>query len=134
MSFTEKTLLFAAPNNFDKYMIYLEIDRNPKDRFYMPRRKILKQLVDALQDLSDDNLDELFLSMPPRVGKTTILTFYITWVIGKEPEKSNLYSAYSDVITSAMHRGVLEIITDPVTYKWGEVFPDRKIADKKRKR
>lgn len=125
-----KTLLFAAPNNFDKYMIYLEIDRNPKDRFYMPRRKILKQLVDALQDLSDDNLDELFLSMPPRVGKTTILTFYITWVIGKEPEKSNLYSAYSDVITSAMHRGVLEIITDPVTYKWGEVFPDRKIADK----
>lgn len=65
----KKTLLFDAKYDFDCYLLYLEIDREPKERFYQPRRKILLPLVQAMQDLADDKLDELFLSMPPRVGK-----------------------------------------------------------------
>ena len=124
----KKTLLFDAPYYFDEYLLYLEINRPPKQRFYQPRRKIMKQLVDAIQDLVDDKLDELFLSMPPRVGKTTILMFFITWIIGRNSEQSNLYSAYSDVITKAMYNGVLEIINDPVTYLWADVFPNAKVV------
>ena len=73
----ERTLLYLAPNDFDSYMQYMEIDREPSERFYMPRRKILKQLVDALQELADDKLDELFISQPPRTGKTTLLMFFV---------------------------------------------------------
>lgn len=124
----KKTLLFDAPYYFDEYLLYLEINRPPKQRFYQPRRKIMKQLVDAIQDLVDDKLDELFLSMPPRVGKTTILMFFITWIIGRNSESSNLYSAYSDVITKAMYNGVLEILNDPTTYLWHDVFPNAKIV------
>ena len=65
----KKTLLYDAPHNFDCYLLYLEIGRLPKDRFYQPRRRILKQAVDALQALVDDELDELFISQPPRTGK-----------------------------------------------------------------
>lgn len=122
------SLLFDAPYNFDSYLLYLEIDRKPSDRFYMPRRKILKIVVDALQDLTDDKLDELFISMPPRVGKTTMLLFYVTWLIGRDSEKSNLYSAYSDTITAAFYSGVKEIITDPITYLWSDVFPKAKLV------
>lgn len=68
-----RSLLFDAPYKFDSYLLYIEINRKPEERFYQPRRRILKQVVDNLQKLVDDELDELFISMPPRVGKTTIL-------------------------------------------------------------
>lgn len=123
-----RTLLFDAPHDFDSYLLYLEINRNPAERFYQPRRKVLKQVVDALQALADDKLDELFISMPPRVGKTSILMFFVTWLIGRNSEKSNLYSAYSDVITKAFYNGVIEIINDPATYLWHDVFPKAKIV------
>lgn len=127
-SLYKKTLLFDAPYRFDEYLQYLEIDRRPQDRFYLPRRRVLKNVTDALQDLADDKLDELFLSEPPRVGKSTMLLFYMTWVLGRDSEKANLYSAYSDVITKAFYNGVLEVLTDPYTYKWRDVFPDSKIV------
>jgi len=124
----KKTLLFEARNDLDSYLQYIEIDRNPEDRFYLPRRKALKQVVDALQDLADDKLDELFISEPPRVGKTTLLLFFVTWLMGRNSEGSILYSAYSDVITKAFYNGNLEILNDPDTYLWGDVFPDSKIV------
>ncbi len=124
----KKSLLFDAPHFFDSYLLYIEINRKPEERFYQPRRKRLKVVVDALQKLADDELDELFLSMPPRVGKTTILMFFSTWIIGRSSELSNLYSAYSDTITKAFYNGVLEIINDPVTYLWQDVFPEAKIV------
>lgn len=124
----KKTLLFDAPHFFDSYLLYLEINRKPEERFYQPRRRVLKRVVDALQKLTNDELDELFISMPPRVGKTTILMFFVTWLIGRKSEASNLYSAYSDTITKAFYNGVLEIIDDPVTYLWHDVFPNAKVV------
>lgn len=123
-----KSLLFDAPLNFDAFMQYIEIDRNPRERFYLPRRRVMWEVAQGLQALADDKLDELFLSMPPRVGKTTMLMFYLTWIMGRDSELSNLYSAYSDVITKALYNGVLEIINDPVTYLYHDVFPEVKIV------
>ena len=124
----KRSLLFDAPHFLDSYLLYLELNRDIEKRFYQPRRKVLKPVVDALQDLTDDKLDELFLSMPPRVGKTTLILFYFSWLIGRDPEHPNLYSSYSDVITNAFYNGVLEIITDKDTYLWRDVFPDLEIA------
>lgn len=124
----KRSLLFEAANDFDSYLLYIEINRPAEQRFYLPRRRVMKILVDAIQQLTDNELDELFLSMPPRVGKTTILMFLITWLIGRDSERSNLYSAYSDVITKAMYNGVLEILGDPVTYLWQDVFPNAEIV------
>ena len=124
----KKTLLFDAPHFFDSYLLYLEINRKPEERFYQSRRRVLKRVVDALQKLTNDELDELFISMPPRVGKTTILMFFVTWLIGRKSEASNLYSAYSDTVTKAFYNGVLEIINDPVTYLWHDVFPNAKVV------
>lgn len=126
---SNRTLLFEAPYLFDSYMQYLEINRKPQERFYLPRRKRLKEVVDAIQELVDDELDELFISMPPRVGKTTLIMFALTWIVGRNSELSNLYSAYSDVITAAMYSGALEVINDSYTYTWHEIFPDCKIAN-----
>ena len=82
-SLYKRTLLFDAIHDFDSYMLYLEINRPPEQRFYQPRRRVLKRLVDAIQALTDDELDELYSAMPPRVGKSTLILFLNTWLIGR---------------------------------------------------
>ena len=124
----KKSLLFDAPHELDAYLQYLEWNRRPEDRFYLPRRRILLRVARAMQRLVDNELDELFLSFPPRTGKTTMLMMFITWLIGKDSERSNLYSAYSDVITSSFYNGCLEIINDPATYLWHDVFPTARLV------
>jgi len=124
----KRSLLFDAPHFLDSYLLYVEINRDPDRRFYMPRRGVLKRVVDALQELADDELDELFLSMPPRVGKSTLMAFYMSWLMGRDSEHPNLYCSYTDIITKAFYDAVLEIITDKDTYLWHDVFPRSKIV------
>ena len=121
-------LMFDAPHDFDSYMLCLELNRPAKERFYQPRRTKLKPITDILQMVSEDKLDEVFISQPPRTGKTTMLLMLVTWMIGRNSELTNLYSAFSDKITGAFHNGVLEILRDPLTYRWGEIFPNKVIA------
>ena len=121
-------MLWLAPNDFDSYMLYLERNRKPQDRFYQPRRKQLKPITDALQELADDKLDYLFVSQPPRTGKTTIMSLFYTWIMGKWPEISNLYSSYSGYVVKTFYNGILEILTDPDTYAYNEIFPKAKLS------
>lgn len=83
----KRVLLAAAPYDFDSYLLYVEWNREPKKKFYPPRRKVLKQVVDALQELADDKLDLLAVSLPPGSGKTTLAIFYLTWLGGKIPNE-----------------------------------------------
>ena len=75
----KRTLLFDAPYDFDCAIRYAEWNREPKKRFYEPRRKQLFPIVKQMQRLADDELDLLAISTPPGVGKaladdTPILT------------------------------------------------------------
>ena len=124
-----KRILFTiAPWDFDAFLQALEWERRPEDRFYIPRRKGLAPIVNGIQALSDDKLDELFISMPPRVGKSTLMMMYMTWMMGRNPELSNLYCSYSDTLTGAFYNGVLEVINDPDTYQWHEIFQHAQIV------
>lgn len=120
----KRSLLMDAPNFFEEYMLYMESDRPIEERFYQTRRTQLKPIVDAIQALSDDELDEVAASLPPRVGKTTLFQFLVSQRMGKYPTKPNLYCSYSDTITRAFYNGVLEIMTDSDTYKYADVFPN----------
>lgn len=55
----------------DSYFLYLEKNREPQRRFYEPRRaKFLKfGITQGMQDLVDDKIDLLTISMPPGSGK-----------------------------------------------------------------
>ena len=121
-----KSLLLDAPDYLDAFLLYNEIDRKLEDRFYQTRRKTLKPVVDALQDLADDKLDELFIAMPPRTGKTSLLVFTTAWLMGKRPDVPNLYSSYTGSICGKFYDAVLEIINDETnTYRWRDVFPQK---------
>lgn len=64
-----KTLLFDALDNFDAYCQYIEWNREPKKRFYFPRRKRLKPIADSLEALNRGDIELLAISLPPGVGK-----------------------------------------------------------------
>lgn len=121
-----KAMLFEAPYRFESFMLYMEKNRPPEEKFYQPRINPLKQAADAIQDLADDKLDELFINMPSRVGKTQIVKFAFVWFGSRNPEMSNLYTAYSDKITSGFYDGIKELIADP-TYCYNEIFPNNTI-------
>lgn len=123
-----RTMLFEAPYVLDSYCLYIEKNRKSHERFYQPRRKTLIKVVEKLQMLEDDRLDELFVHMPARVGKTQIITLGISWHCCRNTELSNLYCSYKEDAGGAFLDGVKEIWTDPV-YCHQDVFPKAKIVD-----
>ena len=127
-----ESLLFSAPWDFEQFMLFMEIDRPPKDKFYAPRQKTFKKFgfVQAMQALEDGELDELFLSSPPRIGKSTLIRLFNVWEAGKHPNKSNLYSVFSDTVARSYYSGILEFLTDTFTYNFNEVFPGTTIVNK----
>lgn len=122
LDFYFEILKLEAVHLLDSYALYIEKNRPPKERFYLPRRKTLKKVVDKLQALEDDELDELFVHMPARIGKTQIMTIYAAWHCARDTEASNLYCTYKESLGGAFLDGVMEMWTDP-TYCHLDVFP-----------
>ena len=122
-----QTYLFASPYCFHSYLLYMEKDRDPEKRFYQPRLKVLRDVVRDLQSLADGKLIRLGLSMPPGTGKSTLGIFYITWLMGREPLRPSLATAYADKLTRSFYDGALQIIKDP-EYNFRDIFPDSPLA------
>lgn len=118
-------LYLESQDLFDSFMLYLERDRQPQSRYYYPRRDCLRKtgIVQGMQDLEDDVLDILSISMPPGTGKTTLEKFFCAWVMGKHPEDYSLFFSHSSEITRMFFDGVKDIITNDTEYRYKEIFP-----------
>ena len=125
----KRVLLAAAPYDFDSYLLYVEWNREPKKKFYPPRRKVLKQVVDALQELADDKLDLLAVSLPPGSGKTTLAIFYLTWLSGKIPNEPMLTGSHSNSFVRGVYDECLRIFDANGDYLWHDVFPDIQVSN-----
>lgn len=123
-----KILLLETHYRFESFMLFMEKNRPIEERFYQPRENPLRQVAQLIQDLYDDVLDEGMVFCPGRIGKTAIVKMGNLWFGSNRPERSNLYSAYSDKITGGYYDGIIEMITDP-TYTYAEIYPN--IAEKR---
>lgn len=120
----KKVLLAAAPYHFESYILYIEWNREPDKKFYPPRRKVLSQVVDALQELADDKLDLLAVSLPPGAGKSTLAIFFLTWLAGKRPNEPKLTGSHSNAFIRGVYDECLRILDKNGEYLWQDVFPD----------
>lgn len=121
-----EVLLLEAQNKIvDSYFQYIEKKREPKDRFYMPRRKQLIKigLVDALQGMINDKYDILCVSLVPGAGKSTIEKFFHSAVAGWFPKDYSLFYSHSGDITRMYYDGVYDIVTNDDDYAWHDIFP-----------
>ena len=119
-------LLEAQHLVLDSYFIYLERKRDQHAKFYEPRREVLMKhgIVQVLQDLVDEKIDLLAISMPPGTGKSTLEIFLLSGIIGWNPDMPNLASSFSGTMTKSLYDGVDQILTDADEYSWREIFPD----------
>lgn len=110
---------------------YLEKKRDPRERFYMPRRKqFLKMgLTDALQGMIDDKYDILLISLIPGGGKTTVEKMFNALVAGWFPRDFNLFYSHSGDITRMYYDGVYDIVTNSDEYTWNEIFPGLSVTN-----
>lgn len=124
-----RAILFEAPNIFESFLLYMERNRKPRKRFYFPRRRTLKIVVDDLQDLEDGKLDFLGISLPPRVGKSTLCIFFLAWIIGRHPESHNAMSGHSGVLADRFYNDVIKLTLNE-EYTFSEIFPNVSLCGK----
>lgn len=122
--FRETLLCEARGLRFDSYMQYIELQRDAKKKFWIPRRKQLLPVCEAIQRLIDDELDILTVSLPPGTGKTTLETFLHSMLIGHNPASPSLASGHSGILTNKIYEDVLRIISDSSEYLWRDIFPE----------
>ena len=124
-------LLLEAQNKvLDSAFQYLEKKRDPKERFYMPRRKQFLKigLTQALQGMIDDRYDILCVSLVPGAGKTTVEKMFHALVAGWFPRDFSLFYSHSGDITRMYYDGVYDIVTNAEEYTWNEIFPDLSVT------
>lgn len=124
----KRSLLFDAPYEFSAFCMYTEWNRPNDKRFYLPRRKQLARVVDALQRLADDKLDLLAVSLPPGTGKTTLALFFLTWLAGRNPEKPILGGSHSNAFLRGVYDECLRLLDPQGEYLWHDVFPTVQIV------
>lgn len=118
-----KTMLFEAPYLFESFIFYMEKNRNPSKKFYEPRKKTLHIVVEDLQDLEDrKNGGEFYgLSMPSRVGKSTICIFFLAWIAMKRPNSHSAMGGHSGILAKSFYKELLNLMTTP-EYTFKEIF------------
>lgn len=121
--YREILLLEARGLRFDSYMQYIELPRDANKKFWLPRRKQLLPVCNAIQKLIDDELDILTISLPPGSGKSTLEIFLHSMLIGANPDSPSLASGHSGILTNSIYEGVLGIINDSEEYLWHDIFP-----------
>lgn len=120
----------ARARIFNDYLLFLERKRDPRSMFYKPKIKQFEkfQLIEAYQGMLDDRYDRLCISLPPGTGKTTLLKFFHSAIIGWFPEDYSLFCSHSGDITRMYYDGVYQMIDDTIEYAWNEIFPGLKIT------
>lgn len=121
-----KTYIWGGQNSFDQFMIACEWYREPKARFWLPRRSVLEGqhgIATKIQNFIDDT-DGLYLgfSMPPGTGKSTLIKFLLAYIASKFPDSANMYVSYADGMVKMVYDSVKAILTDTVEYRTNDIF------------
>lgn len=128
-SFHREVVFAGARESFHLCLLAVEWNRDPDKKFYPPRKMVLREVVQALQELEERKLDLLAVSMPPGSGKTTLAIFYLTWIAGRHPEEPSLTGSHSNSFVRGVYDECLRIFDQNGDYLWQEVFPKTQVAN-----
>lgn len=128
-SFHREVVFAGARESFHLCLLAVEWNRDPDKKFYPPRKMVLRQVVQALQELEERKLDLLAVSMPPGSGKTTLAIFYLTWIAGRHPEEPTLTGSHSNSFVRGVYDECLRIFDQNGDYLWQEVFLETQVVN-----
>ena len=118
-----EVLKYESLHSLESFILYMERNRPHSKRFYLPRRKTLKCVVEDLQDLEDrkDRREFYGLSMPSRVGKSTVCIFFLSWIAYKRPNSHSAMGGHSGILAKSFYKELMNLLTT-AEYTFKELF------------
>lgn len=125
--------------------------------FYMEKRWHLKVLCETLQAFYEgrivrcesedqwrityqteygvEHCSQLYVQMPPRLGKTRTITMFCAWILGKEQKFKFMYTSYNDDAAADTSRYVKNTIEQekliPTEFVYSDIFDAKMEKDNK---
>lgn len=116
----------------DSFIFYMEKNREPSKRFYLPRKNSLEIVCRDLEDLENRVIKFYGLSMPSRVGKSTICIFFLAWVSMKRPNSHNAMGGHSGILAKGFYKELSNLfLTEEYTFRELYEFYNPKYQGKK---
>ncbi|QGZ99423.1 phage terminase large subunit [Dehalobacter restrictus] len=111
----ELELIDKAKDHFYTFCQYMDEDFFTEDKPY------LKMIANELQAVADGKIKKLAISLPPRAGKSYIVSLFCAWIIGKRKNPSIMRNTYAAKLAEKFSRDIRDgIIPDE---KYQKVFP-----------
>ena len=104
-----------------------------KKEIYKPKRKIIKRFITDIKYIGKEDCKCIYINDESHLyitdnyiitHNTTLEKFFASWTIGKHPQDYSLFFSHNSDITEKFYKGVLDITTDNMEYRWGEIFPN----------
>ncbi|MBI5727554.1 MAG: phage terminase large subunit [Ignavibacteriales bacterium] len=96
--------------------------------FFTPGKWHLKLIAARLQQLADGKINKLMISLPPRAGKSYIVSMFCAWLIGKTKNPSIMRNGYGELIANKFSYDIRAIIQKS---EYLEIFPHVKLKKDK---
>ena len=116
-----KIILLETYDNFESFIFYMEKKRPFGKKFYLPRRKTLRVVAQDLMDLENRIIKFYGLSMPSRVGKSTICIFFLAWIALKRPNSHSAMGGHSGILAKGFYKELMNLFSTE-EYTFTELF------------
>jgi predicted phage terminase large subunit-like protein len=109
-----------AKEDFYKFCVYMD------PVFFTPGKPHLKRVSELFQQMGEGKLKKIYISMPPRAGKSYVTSFFCAWMIGKNPRETIMRNSHTGSLAEDFSFFIRGLMTNE---KFLKVFPDIKMHD-----
>lgn len=97
------------------------------DRNFQSSPSHIKLIADALEQVENDQIKRLIITLPPRHGKSMLVSEYFpAWFLGRNPSKSIIFASYGQEFATGFGRKVRNHMSSDLYH---QVFPNTLLSD-----
>ena len=110
-----------------KGLSYFTLQTKPDYLFGWVHKEICDELDRFLQDVADKKSPRLIITMPPRSGKSELVSRrFPAFALGRNPELQIIATSYSSDLSQRFNRDVQRVIDDE---KYFDLFPNTRLSN-----
>ena len=118
----EKKKIYNAYYDFWEFCKYID------PAFFSEDKPHLKLIASKLQEVADGKIKKQAISLPPRAGKSYIMSMFCAWMLGKNPMGSIMRNSYAATLAEKFSKDIRDgILQKP---KFRKIFPNVVLSKK----